>query len=52
VKGMANNRNEAKVTFKAETAQFKQEIQQANRELTELRAELRLNKNIKTRPVK
>lgn len=40
---MANNRNEAKVTFKAETAQFKQEIQQANRELTELRAELRLN---------
>lgn len=40
---MAKKDNVAKVTFKAETEQFRQNIQTCNRELTELRAELRLN---------
>lgn len=40
---MAKGDNVAKVTFKAETQQFKENIQALNREMTELRAELRLN---------
>lgn len=40
---MANAKNEAKIKFTAETGGFNKAIQQANSEMTELRAELRLN---------
>lgn len=36
-------KNEAKIKFTAETGQFNKAIQQSNSEMTELRAELRLN---------
>lgn len=36
-------KNEAKIKFTAETGQFNKAIQQANSEMTELRAELKLN---------
>lgn len=36
-------KNEAKIKFTAETGQFNQEIQNANREMSELKAELKLN---------
>lgn len=37
------NRNEAKVTFLAETEEFRDQVRQANNEMSELRAELKLN---------
>lgn len=37
------NRNEAKVTFLAETKDFREQVRQANNEMSELRAELKLN---------
>lgn len=40
---MAKAKNEAKIKFTAETGEFNKEIQQANSEMTELRAELKLN---------
>lgn len=40
---MAKAKNEAKIKFTAETGEFNKAIQQANSEMTELRAELKLN---------
>ena len=36
-------KNEAKIKFTAETGEFNKSIQNANREMSELRAELKLN---------
>lgn len=40
---MAKAKNEAKIKFTAETGEFNKAIQQANSEMTELRAEMKLN---------